>query len=235
MDPQQEAIAREFDSYRNSYEETVNEAIGFTPFKVDFFVRAKAEHLKRAVDAHFGAGSEVSILDVGCGVGQYHGLIRDRFSRISGVDVSTEAIDRARGVNPGVDYHAYPGDRLPFDDGAFDCAYAICVLHHVPVPQWESFVAEMRRVLRPGGLALLFEHNPRNPLTMKAVNDCPFDRDAVLVKPERARQLFEHAGFGDIAVEHILTIPAVSGLPKAVDRLAGHLHFGTQYCLSARA
>jgi hypothetical protein len=47
---------------------------------VDFFVRAKAKHLKRAVEAHFGPGRARSVLDVGCGIGQYNPLIADSFA-----------------------------------------------------------------------------------------------------------------------------------------------------------
>ena len=233
MDPQQKAVAQEFNSYRNTYEDTVNQAIGFTPFKVDFFVKAKAEHLKRVVDRRFGAAARPSILDVGCGVGQYHPLIADRFGRVAGVDVSTEAVERAKSLNPQAEYKAYDGMRLPFDDGTFDIAFAICVLHHVPTKAWENFVSEMRRVVRRDGVALLFEHNPRHPLTMKAVNDCPFDRDAVLVSPAKALSLFGDAKFRQLKLQHILTIPAVGGLPKRLDEALSFLHFGTQYCIEA--
>ena len=41
---------------------------------------------------------------------------------------------------------------------------------------------ELKRVLRAGGACVIFEHNPLNPLTVQAVNTCPFDENAVLIK-----------------------------------------------------
>ena len=48
--------------------------------------------------------------------------------------------------------------------------------------QLAGFVADMVRVTRPGGLVCVIEHNPLNPLTRLAVNRCPFDADAVLLR-----------------------------------------------------
>ena len=66
----------------------------------------------------------------------------------------------------------YDGEKLPFPDETFDVVLAICVLHHVPVSQRYTFVSEMVRVARSGGVVAIFEHNPFNPLTRHAVNSC---------------------------------------------------------------
>ena len=52
----------------------------------------------------------------------------------------------------------------------------------------------MARVLRPGGIAAIFEHNPLNPLTRRVVSNCVFDEDAVLLRRRRARGLLRQAG-----------------------------------------
>jgi hypothetical protein len=52
----------------------------------------------------------------------------------------------------------------------------VCVMHHVPLPQWTSFA------LRTGGLALAFGHNPYNPATQYIVKTCDIDKDAVLLR-----------------------------------------------------
>ena len=100
---------------------------------------------------------------------------------MTGIDVSERSVDYARRHNPGVRYDTYPGGRLPYDDNAFDVAFTSCVMHHVPVPQWGEFVGEMNRVIRPGGIAVVFEHNPWNPVTSRIVSTCPIDADAVLL------------------------------------------------------
>ena len=57
---------------------------------------------------------------------------------------------------------------------------------------------------------MVFEHNPKNPLTMRVVNRCPFDRDAVLLKSAETVRLFEQAGFEAVERRYILTIPAAN-------------------------
>jgi ubiquinone/menaquinone biosynthesis C-methylase UbiE len=87
------------------------------------------------------------------------------------------AIERAAKRNPRVIYETYDGDRLPFVDDSFDAAVTICAMHHVDPPQRPRFVAELRRVIKPGGIAVVFEHNPLNFLTRRAVSNCVFDKN----------------------------------------------------------
>jgi predicted TPR repeat methyltransferase len=68
------------------------------------------------------------MLDVGCGVGEFHPVIRGMFGRICGADVSAASIAQARIRNPDIQYQAYLGDILPYDNAAFDLSIAICVL-----------------------------------------------------------------------------------------------------------
>ena len=82
-------------------------------------------------------------------------------------------------ANPTVRYQAYDGKTLPYDDASVDLAFAIRVMHHVAVGDRPQFASELRRVVRPGGLAVIFEHNPYNPLTQHVVRNCEFDEGAV--------------------------------------------------------
>jgi SAM-dependent methyltransferase len=234
MDPNQRRTAETFDSYRNTYSKSVDDAVAFTGLRTDFFTRVKAGYIVDIVRAHFGE-QPVDALDVGCGVGNYHGLLAPTFHSLSGVDVSAACIETARRHHPSVDYRIYEGNRLPHADQSFDLAFAICVLHHVSTAQWSGFMNEMRRVLRPGGLALVFEHNPRNPLTMKAVNNCPFDADAVLLRSEELESLMGAAGFADVRSRFILSVPAGGSLLRRVDRLFAGLPFGAQYYVQGTA
>ena len=108
--------------------------------------------------------------------------------RLAGVDVAAGMVERARRRNPWAEYRHYAaGDPIPYDDGSFDVCFTICVLHHVAAERRPALVEEMKRVCRPGGLVAVFEHNPLNPLTRKAVRDCEFDRGVKLLtaKPRR--------------------------------------------------
>ncbi|MBN8943042.1 MAG: class I SAM-dependent methyltransferase [Rhizobiales bacterium] len=235
MDPQQEQTARTFDGYKDSYSEAVDSVVAFTGFSVDFFTRVKADYILDLTREELGNPGNLSVLDVGCGIGNYHPLLSPHFGTLAGVDVSSACVDTARRRNPAVGYQVYDGERLPYDSASFDLAFTICVMHHVPPAKWRGFVGEMRRVLRPGGLALVFEHNPYNPLTRRAVNTCPFDADAVLLRSRTTKALLREAGFDGIRARYILSVPPTNRLLRRVDRGFGLLPFGGQYYVMATA
>jgi ubiquinone/menaquinone biosynthesis C-methylase UbiE len=229
MDPQQQAIAEEFDRYRETYDEAVNRAMAFSGQKVESFTRAKAEDLVRTIASHFDSPRKLNLLDVGCGIGNYHPFLTPVVGSVSGADVSSACIAKARERNPTVSYSAYDGDRLPYPDQQFDVSFCICVIHHVPPDRWQRFASEMRRVTRPGGLIVVYEHNPRHPLTRKVVSDCEFDRDAVLLTMAQTRDLLTKAGCSDVRTNSILTLPPAGGFIEKLDRLFASLPFGSQY------
>jgi ubiquinone/menaquinone biosynthesis C-methylase UbiE len=228
-------VPAEFDTYGGNYDEKVNASISFSGLKVDFFVRAKVAYMREVLAEDVGDLSGADILDVGCGIGNYHPHLLEALGSVSGVDVSSSCIDVARVRNPDVAYQTYDGIRLPYRDASFDAAYSICVMHHVPPGDWESFTREMRRVVRPGGIAVIFEHNPFNPLTRRAVSTCEFDENAVLLRARRTRLLLSRAGFRDVRSRYILALPAAGGLLHKVDRLFSRVPLGAQYYAVGRA
>ena len=147
----------------------------------------------------------------------------------TGIDVAASVVEHAEKAHSGNYYLTYDGHRIPFDDNSFDVAFTICVMHHVPPPQWADFLAEMRRVDRPGGIAVVFEHNPHNPVTRRIVNTCPFDENAVLLKPGHLRSLVQSAGLNNIEKKFIIFTPFEAPTFKRFDRAIGWLPLGAQY------
>src|SRR5437764_4841034 len=92
------------------------------------------------------------ILDVGCGTGANLQMLA-RHGTAEGVDVSSEALDfcRARGLSKVKQGAA---ESLPYEDASFDLVTGLDVVEHLDDDI--AGLAEMRRVLRPGGRALLF-------------------------------------------------------------------------------
>lgn len=86
------------------------------------------------------------LLDVGCGTKPYRSLFAT--DTYIGLDLDSQAT-RARGIADAL----YDGGRFPFDDAQFRCVLCNQVLEHVFNPQ--EFIAEIRRVLAPGGMLLL--------------------------------------------------------------------------------
>ena len=218
-----------FDHYKDTYSEEVAHSIGFIRQSHDFFTRSKALHLVRLVQRHLGDASSLSILDVGCGPGATDALIAPRFRSVHGVDVAAGIIDKAAEMNPGVDYHAYDGSTLPFEENSVDVSFAICVLHHVEPPARQRFVDEMQRVTRPGGLVVIFEHNPWNPLTRLAVARCEFDEDVVLLNRRGVQKMMAESGLGLVEGRYILFLPWLMPVSQALDKALGAIPLGAQH------
>jgi SAM-dependent methyltransferase len=97
-------------------------------------------------------GRPPRILDVGCGTGANLEMLA-QFGETEGVDVSEDALAfcRARGLDQ---VKLGAAEQLPYDDASFDLVTALDVVEHLDDDL--GGLAEMRRVLRPGGRALLF-------------------------------------------------------------------------------
>jgi SAM-dependent methyltransferase len=225
-------MAALFDSYDKSYDTVVQSSIDFSGLPHSFFMTAKVEVLRDLVAGHFGPGYQMEALDVGCGVGAFHPYVRGLFRRLCGTDVSAASIARARQDNPEVEYQAYDGQVLPYGEASFDLASAICVMHHVPPPQWLGFLREIRRVVRPGGLVCVIEHNPLNPLTRLAVARCEFDRDAVLLRAGRVQQLMMDASLREASTRYFAVLPRATALTRRIEQSLRQVPLGAQYLTS---
>jgi SAM-dependent methyltransferase len=224
----------DFDSFADAYGDAVQRSIGFSGTSHDFFTRRKARHLLDLARRRLGPSDGLRVLDVGCGIGITDSYLDGHFAELHGVDTSREAISRATAVNPSVSYRAYDGQRLPYDDERFDLAFAVCVLHHVPPPGRSSFVAELRRVVRPGGLVAVFEHNPLNPLTRLAVFRCAFDTDAVLVTAGGVERLLRTVDLRTVERRFVILLPSDRTRVRAVEDALRRVPLAAQYYVAAR-
>lgn len=224
----------EFDDYAQRYREAVQDSISFARTDHDVFTAAKAEALLELIQSRIGSPNRLEVLDVGCGPGETDGFLKGEVGRLAGVDVAQRALDVARAENPEVEYRAYEaGSPLPFADGTFDVAFAVCVFHHVPVAERPALVEEMKRVCRPGGLVVLFEHNPYNPLTQRAVHGCEFDAGVELLSRREASGLLRNAGLDPVG-RYILFFTRRSRRLRAMERRLHWLPLGAQYVVFAQ-
>ena len=194
-----------------------------------YFTQLKARALTDLVQRRVGDPSTLTALDVGCGVGVTDAYLVDSFRAVIGVDIFDGVLERAAVANPGVDYRLYDGHTLPLEDESVDVAFAICVVHHVPPPQWTAFAAEMARVLRPGGIAAIFEHNPLNPLTRRVVSNCVFDEDAVLLRRRRASDLLRQVGLAPCEDRYIAFLPLGGKAVVPIEAALRRVPLGARY------
>jgi SAM-dependent methyltransferase len=219
----------EFDRHAREYESLVQDSLAIPGLDSEFFASTKALELGRLLPK----GSTSRVLDVGCGIGALHRFVAPLCSELTGVDVSAESIAAARAANASHTYEVYDGVRLPFPEQSFDLAFAVCVLHHVPPDQWSFFVDEMARVVAPGGLVAIIEHNPFNPLTLRTVRRCPFDKDAVLLPKTRTVALLKDAGLLLPRARFFPFLPLNGKLARVIDHWLAWLPLGAQYIASA--
>ncbi len=100
------------------------------------------------------------VLDAGCGSGPLFAALRDRGAVVSGFDKSAGMLELARRrLGPDADLRvADLGSPLPFPGGAFDDVIASLVLHYLE--DWMAPLAELRRVLKPGGRLIASVNHP---------------------------------------------------------------------------
>ncbi|MGI9485094.1 MAG: class I SAM-dependent methyltransferase [Geminicoccaceae bacterium] len=222
-----------FDRQAETYSDSINESLGKFGANHDFFMEHKSwlidyVLMNRSMDA-----STSRLLDVGCGTGLLHRRIGSKFARIDGIDISAASIAVAVQSQSQHHYRVYDGHRIPSDDDSYDIAIAVAVFHHVPPSKWLGLAAEMLRVTRKGGLCLVIEHNPVNPVTRHIVNNCELDEDAVLLWPAKLRALFLEAGGADVKTRAVLTIPPLVSVLRRLDHALGFAHLGAQYYMTA--
>jgi SAM-dependent methyltransferase len=137
--PADPARANDYDSFAEAYAaETENNLVN-------------AYYARPAMLALAGDVAGRRILDAGCGSGPLSAALRDRGAVVTGIDASAGMLTLARRrLGDDVALHVVDlSDHLPFDDDAFDDVVASLVLHYLE--DWGPTLAELRRVLRPGG------------------------------------------------------------------------------------
>jgi ubiquinone/menaquinone biosynthesis C-methylase UbiE len=114
------------------------------------------------------------VLDIGCGTGTLAVTLKRRFPSIdvTGIDPDPKALARAarKAARAVVDvqFERAFGDAVPFADGSFDRVFSTMMFHHVPQDEKPRVLAEIRRVLKPGGRLELVDFAAGRPPNLLA-------------------------------------------------------------------
>jgi len=179
----------------------------------------------------------ISILDVGCGTGVFAARVREALpgSRVFGVDLVSDMLAQgARRWEALADsVHPVQGDseRLPFADGSFDFVTCANSFHHYP--DQEAAVAEMHRVLKPGGRLLLIDGYRDAPWGWFIYDVCVTYREGNVhhASARRFREILARAGFQAVA-QKVHRGPAPFILNEAIAAEPAPIYPGPHFNLS---
>jgi ubiquinone/menaquinone biosynthesis C-methylase UbiE len=196
--------------------------------------RARAARRAALLVEAAGLRPGVRALELGCGTGVFLEKVAVHGATITGIDLSADLLSRCAERMAAASHVTLVrgnAEKMPFPDGAFDAVYGSSILHHLNL---EAALAEVRRVLRPGGRLAFAEPNILNPqvavmfrlgITKKYFGVSP---DEMAFSRFHARAAAQRAGLAGIEVTpfdflHPATPPpligAVSALGRAAERL----------------
>ena len=227
-------MSADFNKYKDTYKKEVDKSIRFSGQPVEFFTEIKAQLILKLARRLGSDISRLNVLDLGCGNGLTDRYLINEFQMLSGIDVAPEAVEKARILNPTVDYKVYNGSKLPYHDNTFDVVFIICVMHHLMIIQRSDFISETKRVLKEGGLIMIFEHNPINIFTRYAVANCEFDKDALLITKPELKKIVCRNEFSLVDESYIIFFPFKGKLFRFIERALGGIPLGAQYYLIAK-
>jgi ubiquinone/menaquinone biosynthesis C-methylase UbiE len=226
----------EFDRHAKDYLRQQAENIVITGEDPEYFADYKMRDFKGLL-IKAGLPLNGRYLDFGSGIGgavkwfKYH--LPD--AELVCADVSAESLSLSREVyGETVEYVHLNGEVIPCDDACFDGSFACCVFHHIPPVAQLPALKEIKRVLKPGSVLMVYEHNPYNPLTVRSVRNCPFDENAILLKSSQLRQIFIDAGFEISGLDYRVFFPAFLAALRPLENRMRWLPLGAQYFIAGR-
>jgi len=228
----------EFDKFADNYDDIHSENIKTSGYRPSYFDEMKIREVYSSLKSHGKESGAIKFLNFGCGIGKSEKYIRKYFpdSMICSVDVSAESVKAAREKNKyleGIRFETFDGYHIPFEV-EFDVIFIANVLHHVPFDRHLSLLKNLRSKMKKEGALFLFEHNPLNPLTVRAVNACEFDKDVRLLNPLYTRTILSQSGFIWRKMRFIIFFPKFLSFLVPCEKYLKKLPLGAQYYYIAK-
>jgi ubiquinone/menaquinone biosynthesis C-methylase UbiE len=224
----------EFDSFADEYLAMHTRNISASGEGPEFFAEYKIRDIAEEMARRHSL--PLRMLDFGSGVGASIPWVKRYLpdAQLTCADVSERSLEVAQRRFPDSSrFVHFDGHTLPFEPGEFDLAYAMCVFHHIDLTEHVHLLRELKRVVGPAGTVVIFEHNPLNPLTVKAVNTCEFDVNARLIAASNMREACVEAGFFNIDVRFRIFFPHVLARLRPLEKYLTRVPFGAQYSVYA--
>ncbi len=143
--PDHQSVRLSYDTVASKYAEGFRDELDHKP-------------LDRALLAALIEQTSPPIADLGCGPGHVAAWLASRGVAVVGVDLSAAMVALGRSAYPAVEFREGDLLRLPAEDSSFGAVVALYSIIHLPPHELPRAFAEMHRVLRPGGRALVSFH-----------------------------------------------------------------------------
>jgi O-antigen chain-terminating methyltransferase len=171
--------------------------------------RGKRSEIKSRLEVYLpilrdacAGGAERPVLDLGCGRGEWLELLKEAGMHAAGVDLNTAMVAQCQQR----ELSATESDALEYlrkiPNESFGAVTGFHIIEHLPLEVLINLIAEARRVLKAGGLAIFESPNCKNLI----VGACNFNVDPTHrnpVFPETARFILETQGFADVRLEYL--------------------------------
>lgn len=221
----------EFDKFAEEYKNIHTQNIKLSGEQPDFFAEYKVADTAFLAKQH-QLNDNIKILDFGAGIGNSVPFFKKYFlnAELICLDVSEKSLDIAKDRFPNqAKFIEFNGKQIPYADNTFNVIFTACVFHHIEGSEHDLLLKEILRVLVPGGIFVVFEHNPYNPLTRHAVNTCIFDENAELIRAKDFKYKLTSNGFKDVVVKYRIFFPGVLKKLRPLESWIGWLPLGAQY------
>jgi 2-polyprenyl-3-methyl-5-hydroxy-6-metoxy-1,4-benzoquinol methylase len=217
----------EFDQFSASYEDLLDASVAITGETGRYFASCKARFIVERICPR----PDCRILDYGCGVGIVCGELKRRLPRaqIDGFDVSEASLRRIDAKLLAQGKFASSVSELSRD---YDVIVFANVMHHIELRTRQDTISGAAGLLKRGGKLVVFEHNPRNPLTRRAVAQCPFDENAILLPPRETKTYLARSGFRQVRLDYIVFFPHALRCLRCFEAFLGWCPLGAQYAMS---
>jgi ubiquinone/menaquinone biosynthesis C-methylase UbiE len=165
-------------------------------------MRGQIRQLRRKVVDLAGIGAGRRLLDVGCGTGTL-AILAARLggsgAQVSGIDPAPRQIARAqakaRRAGLHIDFRHGVIENLPFDEANLDAVTSTLMMHHLPDDLKAKGLAEIRRVLKPGGRLVIADFTRSDHSHDDSTDD--------QTEQVSLAEIVAAAGFVDLETEHI--------------------------------